>query len=351
MESAHAIRIAIIGASGYTGEELVNILLNHPKVTIVELTSRQYAGQLLTEVFPRLRGRPGASSLRFTAPEPAKLVGKIDAAFTALPHGTAASFVKELVEKGIRVIDLSADFRLRSPETYKMYYGIDHPAPELLAKAVYALPELNRKDIEKAHILACPGCYPTSILLPLLPLIRQGVIRPEPIIINSLSGVTGAGRKAELAYLFAECNESLRPYSVPQHRHVSEIEQELSQAAGRDVRVRFTPHLVPVNRGILTTIVAQPAADASDIEAKIESALRNTYQHAPFVDLLSPPILPDTKYVTGTNRIQIAWRYDARTGYLLLFSAIDNLLKGAAGQAVQVFNIAYGLEETLGLPL
>lgn len=187
-------------------------------------------------------------------------------------------------------------------------------------------------------------------MLPLIPLLASGVIRPEPIIINSLSGVSGAGRKVELQYLFVECHESLRPYGVPTHRHVSEIEQELSHAARCEVRVRFTPHLVPVNRGILTTMTTVPENQNDRLEQQVEDVLRKAYADAAFVDLLEPPLLPDTKHVVGTNRIQIAWRHDPRTGFLLLFSAIDNLVKGAAGQAVQALNIAYGLEETLGLP-
>ena len=216
------------------------------------------------------------------------------------------------------MIDLSADFRIKDATVYREFYGHEHGAPDLLADAVYGLPEVYRDKIREARLVACPGCYPTSILLPLIPLLREKLIKPPSIIANSLSGVSGAGRKAELDYLFVECNESVRPYGVPKHRHLSEIEQELSVAAGTTVTIQFTPHLVPVNRGILTTVY-----------------LAKT--------------LPDTKNVVGSNFIEIAWRHDPRTGRLIVMSAEDNLVKGASGQAVQCFNVMCGYDETAGL--
>jgi N-acetyl-gamma-glutamyl-phosphate reductase len=253
------------------------------------------------------------------------------------------------------VIDLSADFRLRNAAVYKEFYGHDHPAPELLGKAVYGLPEIYRDAIRKALLIASPGCYPTSVLLPLIPLLKAGLIEPGAIIADSLSAVSGAGRKAELDYLFVECNESARAYGIPKHRHLSEIEQELSLAAGAPVTIQFTPHLIPVNRGILTTLYLTPnerftdAAGAAAFGEKIAAGYAKAYANEPFVRLLEGKALPDTKNVVGTNVIEIAWRPDPRTGRLIVIGAEDNLVKGASGQAVQSMNILCGFPETAGL--
>ena len=253
------------------------------------------------------------------------------------------------------MIDLSADFRLKSDETYKDFYGHDHPTPQWLAKSIYGLPEVYRGAIKDATLIASPGCYPTSILLPVLPLLRAGLVKPAGIIADSLSGVSGAGRKAELDYLFAECNESVRPYGVPRHRHLAEIEQELSLAAGSKVIIQFTPHLIPVNRGILSTIYLAPAAhftNAAELFAltgKITACYEAAYGKEPFVRLLEGNALPDTKNVVGTNVVEIAWRLDGRTGRLIVMSALDNIVKGASGQAVQSMNILCGFPETAGL--
>ena len=350
------VQVAVVGASGYSGEELVRLLLRHPYVRLTRITSRQYAGKSLAEVFPRFARIPSAQGLRFTEPDVAALQAETDVIFLALPHGVAAEFAVPLIEAGKRVIDLSADFRLRDPERYRQFYKREHPAPTLLAKAVYGLPELYAEAIRSAQLVASPGCYPTGILLPLIPLLRERVIAPEGIIVNSLSGVSGAGRKAEIQYSFVECHESLRPYAVPVHRHLSEIEQELEQAADRPVRVRFTPHLVPVNRGILTTITCFPGpaldglrTDPAAVEAYVTTVYRQAYAHAPFVHLLGNQALPDTKHVVGTNMIQIAWRWDPRTELLVIMSAEDNLVKGASGQAVQSFNLMCGFPEETGL--
>ena len=259
-----------------------------------------------------------------------------------------------MLQLGCQVIDLSADFRLKSAAVYKEFYAHDHPAPELLAQSVYGLPEIYRAQIKNASLIASPGCYPTSILLPTLPLLKAGLIKPTGIIADSLSGVSGAGRKAELDYLFVECNESVRPYGVPKHRHLSEIEQELSLAAGEPVTIQFTPHLIPVNRGILTTLYLAPvkhfdAAGEQELAEKITACYRQAYGHEPFVRLLEGKALPDTKNVVGTNVIEIAWRLDPRTGRLIVMSAEDNLVKGASGQAVQSMNIMCGFPETAGL--
>ncbi len=256
--------VAIVGASGYSGEELVRLLLSHPFAALSAVTSRQYAGKTLGEIFPKFANHPGAQSLRFTEPKLGSLAAhKSEIVFLALPHGVAAEFAVPLLKAGCKVIDLSADFRVKSPTVYQEFYGHQHPAPDLLSQAVYGLPEVYRSQIKTSSLVASPGCYPTSILLPAIPLLRSGLISSEGIIADSLSGVSGAGRKAELDYSFVECNESVRPYGLPKHRHLSEIEQELSVAAGARVMIQFTPHLIPVNRGILTTLYLRrkPAAN------------------------------------------------------------------------------------------
>src|SRR5215217_7258117 len=235
MSQSKKIPVAIVGASGYAGEDLVRLLLAHPGADLVAVTSRQYAGQTLAQIFPKFSHYPKAKALRFTEPNAELLAKDAEVVFLALPHGVAAEFAVPLMQLGCKVIDLSADFRVKSAEIYKEFYAHDHPAPELLAKAVYGLPEAYRKEIVAANLVACPGCYPTSILLPTLPLLRARLIEPVGIIADALSGVSGAGRKVELDYLFAECNESMRPYGVPKHRHLSEIEQEISKAAGTTV--------------------------------------------------------------------------------------------------------------------
>ncbi|HVV00948.1 MAG TPA: N-acetyl-gamma-glutamyl-phosphate reductase, partial [Verrucomicrobiae bacterium] len=239
--------VAIVGASGYSGEELVRLLLAHPFARLAAVTSRQYSGQSVGQIFPRFANHPRAAELRFSEPEAELLAKAAEIVFLALPHGVAAEYAVPLLEMGCRVIDLSADFRLKSAAVYKEFYAHDHPAPAVLPKAVYGLPEIYREKIKSAMLIASPGCYPTSVLLPLIPLLKARLIKPSGIIADSLSGVSGAGRKAELDYLFVECNESARPYGIPRHRHLSEIEQELSAAAGEPVVAQFTPHLIPIN--------------------------------------------------------------------------------------------------------
>jgi len=348
-------KVAIVGASGYSGEELVRLLLSHPHAELTAVTSRQYAGQTLAQIFPKFAHHPRAKTLRFSEPKADLLAKQAEVVFLALPHGVAAEYAVPLMQAGCVVIDLSADFRLRNAAVYKEFYGHDHPAPELLGKAVYGLPEIYRDAIRKALLIASPGCYPTSVLLPLIPLLKAGLIQPGAIIADSLSGVSGAGRKAELDYLFVECNESARAYSIPKHRHLSEIEQELSLAAGAPVTIQFTPHLIPVNRGILTTLYLTPtknfadAAGAAALGEKIARCYAKAYANEPFVRVLEGRALPDTKNVVGTNVIEIAWRLDPRTGRLIVMSAEDNLVKGASGQAVQSLNLICGFPETAGL--
>ncbi|HMJ05732.1 MAG TPA: N-acetyl-gamma-glutamyl-phosphate reductase, partial [Chthoniobacterales bacterium] len=320
----------------------------HPHTELAAVTSRQFAGRPLAEVFPRSAVHAVAKALRFSEPAPEKIAEDAEIVFLALPHGVAVEFAAPLLQAGARVIDLSADFRIKDSEVYREFYGHEHGAPELLSAAVYGSPEIYREKIRDARLVACPGCYPTSILLPIVPLLRAKLIESSGIIANSLSGVSGAGRKAELDFLFVECNESVRPYGVPKHRHLAEIEQELSMAAGRRVTIQFTPHLVPINRGILTTLYLAPTASGQD-PIRIEAALRESYANEPFVRLLDDKTLPDTKNVAGSNVIEIAWRHDPRTGRLIVMSAEDNLVKGASGQAIQCFNLMCGYEETAGL--
>lgn len=341
------VKVAIVGASGYSGEELVRLLISHPKVELVAVTSRQLVGQPIGTVFPRLARLPH-SDLPFIGSEVSEIVKSgANVAFLALPHGLAHEFAAPLLRTGLLVIDLSADFRIKDTEVYADFYGAPHPEPDLARESVYGLVEIYRKHLPEARLVACPGCYPTSILLPLIPLLRAGLLDLKSIQVCSLSGVSGAGRNAKVEYLYAECNESVRAYGVPKHRHLAEIEQELSSAAGETVRISFTPHLIPVTRGIHTTIYAQPR-EGVDSES-IKSALESAYTGSRFVRLLTGTALPETRFVTGTNFIDIAWRWDARTGRLSLFSAEDNLLKGASGQAVQCLNVIHGWSEDTGL--
>jgi N-acetyl-gamma-glutamyl-phosphate reductase len=341
------IKTAIVGASGYSGMELLRLLLGHPGVDLVAVTSRQEAGKALGDVFPRFRKAPG-SELTFIEPDPDGIAATgAKVAFLALPHGVAAEIARALLARGLRVIDLSADFRLRDPAVYAEFYGHAHPAPDLLEEAVYGLPEIRAEHIKTALLVASPGCYPTSILLPLLPLLRENLIDPATIVANSMSGVSGAGRKLDLTLLFCECNESARAYGVPKHRHLSEIEQELSLAAGEAVVISFIPHLIPVNAGLATTTTAK-LREGVPPDA-IGTALEKAYAGQPFVRLLGKGGCADTKNVTRTNFIDIGWQFDPRTGRVILMSAEDNVGKGAGGQAVQAFNLMVGFSETHGL--
>ncbi len=337
------VNVGIVGASGYSGEELLRLLLRHPYCNISFITSRQYEGKALSDVFPKFN-----SALKFQSPDLKNLIEKnIKYVFMALPHGVAAESAEIILEKGSVIIDISADFRLRSAELYKQYYGLEHPFPNLLEQAVYSLPELRRERIKNASLIACPGCYPTSILLPLIPLLNKKLISDKNIIISSGSGVSGAGRKAEIPYIFPECNESFRAYSPTGHRHISEIEQELRIASGNEkLTINFIPHLVPMNRGINSTIIVDYIGDAIEHVAEVYSKY---YKNEQFIRILSNGKMADTKNVNMTNLCEIGHVYDKRTGKLIITSAIDNLTKGAAGQAVQCFNISCGFDEKTGL--
>ena len=339
------MKVGIVGASGYAGETLVKLLLGHPKVELAAVTSRTHAGKALSRVIPAVRGID--RGIRFVASDPAALAaGDIPLFFLALPHGAAAEFARALVGSGKRVIDLSADFRVSDVATHERYYG-KHAAPELLAHARYVLPELTTPDWKGAKIVASPGCYPTSILIPLVPLLRDKVVTREHIVANSFSGVSGAGRKVDEAYLFVERSESAKAYGLVKHRHLSEIEEQLALLTGAKTVIQFNPHLAPMRYGIATTITV-PAAPGATTES-LYASWGKAYGAAPFVQILPSGETPDTDHVVGTNRIDMSAVHDPRTGNFIITSAEDNLVKGTAGQAIQTMNLWYGFEETAGL--
>ncbi|WP_414661246.1 N-acetyl-gamma-glutamyl-phosphate reductase [Horticoccus sp. 23ND18S-11] len=340
------MKVGIVGASGYSGEVLVKLLLNHPRVTLAAVTSRSQAGKRLSAVIPAVRGAD--HGLTFVDSDPAALAASdIDLFFLALPHGAAATYARALVAGGKRVIDLSADFRIADIATYRKYYG-EHHAPELLASARFVLPELTAPSWKtEVKLVAAPGCYPTSILVPLVPLLKAGVITREHIVVNSYSGVSGAGKKAEEMYLFVERAESIKAYGLVKHRHLAEVEEQLALHTGAKTILQFNPHLAPMRRGIATTITV-PAAPGATIES-LYAAWNATYANRPFVQVLTSGETPDTAHVVGTNRVDMSAVHDPRTGNFVITAAEDNLVKGASGQAVQIMNLWCGFEETAGL--
>ncbi|MDA8164870.1 MAG: N-acetyl-gamma-glutamyl-phosphate reductase [Desulfobacteraceae bacterium] len=337
------IQVGIIGASGYTGAELARLLCRHPEVELTVVTSRQYAGQPLSRVFPSLQGRVDLACENLDA---AELAARADLFFAAVPHQTAMAIVPQLLAAGKKVVDLSADFRIRDAAVYEQWYQ-PHTAKDVLAEAVYGLPELHREAIQKARLVANPGCYPTSALLGLAPLLKAGLVDPETLIIDSKSGTSGAGRGAQVGTLYCEVADGFRAYKVGEHRHTPEIEQEIGRLCGRPVTVSFTPHLVPMSRGILSTIYARLLRKTTPQE--VGSLYADFYRNEPFVRLCAAGTYPATQYVRGSNCCDIGCKIDERTGRIVVLAAIDNLVKGAAGQAVQNMNLVCGLEEGLGL--
>jgi N-acetyl-gamma-glutamyl-phosphate reductase len=340
------MKVGIVGASGYAGETLVKLLLGHPKAELACVTSRTHAGKRLSQVIPAVRGID--RGITFVASDPAALAaGDIPLFFLALPHGAASEYAKALVASGKRVIDLSADFRVSDLATYERYYG-KHHAPELLPFARYVLPEITPASWkEGAKIVASPVCYPTSILVPLVPLLRDGVVSRQHIVVNSLSGVSGAGRKVDEAYLYVERTESAKAYGLVKHRHLSEIEEQLELHTGARTVIQFNPHLAPMRYGIATTITV-PAAPGASIES-LYASWGKAYGSAPFIQVLPSGETPDTAHVVGTNRVDMSAVHDPRTGNFVITSAEDNLVKGTAGQAIQTMNLWYGFPETAGL--
>lgn len=344
MSSVPKIKAGIIGATGYTGMELLRILLSHPHVEVVLATSEKFSGKRVDEAFPFLKGKTDISLEALTDEQVAK---RCSFAFSCLPHKEAMAHVPAWLAKGTKVVDLSADFRFKSAATYEHWYE-KHTQPDLLKEAVYGLPELHREEIRKAFLVGNPGCYPTGTILTLTALIKQGMASPEGIIVDAKSGVSGAGRSAALESLFSEVNESVHAYKVGKHRHTPEIEQALSLAAGRDVVITFTPHLIPMDRGILSTMYAR-SLRKTDTSTLLKS-LSAFYKDEPFIRVLPEGVLPKTKNVRGTNVCEIGAVYDSRSERIIAISAIDNLLKGASSQAVQNMNLMAGLPETTGLP-
>jgi N-acetyl-gamma-glutamyl-phosphate reductase len=338
-------RVAVVGATGYAGAELARILLGHPGVTLTTLTSRQYAGQAFASIYPSLAGR---TDLMCETYDVDRLKQTADVVFLSLPHQLPMQLVPELLAADLRVIDLSADFRFHEVRSYESVYQ-PHSAPDLLAQAVYGLSEINTEQIRSARLIGNPGCYPTCVLLPLIPLVRSGLVSPANLVADAKSGVSGAGRGLNLTSHFCEVSESFKPYKVAQHRHNPEMDEHLSLAAGHPVHITFVPHLLPMSRGMLATCYAQtmPSIDADGILA----CLQDAYADRPFVRICRDGRLPDTRQVRGTNYIDIGYRLDAKAQRLILLSAIDNLVKGAAGQAVQNMNLMLGLDEQDGLDM
>ena len=336
------LTVAVVGASGYTGAELLRLLVDHPLVDLVHLSAHKNAGQRAGDLFPHLLGRINFVCRPFDADDVSRVA---HVAFLALPHGESVPTATALLDRGVSVFDLSADFRLRDAHTYEQWYGA-HGAPHLLERAVYGLPELHRKDLGGARLVAVPGCYPTATILALAPLLEAGLIRPEGIVVDAKSGTSGAGRTPGLATHFSEAGEGVRAYKVAEHRHTPEIEQELSRIAGAPVVIAFTPHLLPMSRGILATCYATPVDESLPRSAYLD-ALHARYQGERFVQVVDRP--PDTAFVRGSNRVHVSAWYDARAKRVIVMSAIDNLVKGAAGQAVQAMNAVHGFAEMTGL--
>ena len=342
------MKACIIGASGYTGRELVKLLLKHPKIELTVVTSRSLAGQKLDQIIPQVAGH--SNDLVFSNPGIEDLSNReeLEIFFLALPHGTAATYAVTLLETGKKVIDLSADFRLRTAATYQEFYGEEHPAQSLLKTAQYGLPELHQLSWDKSNLIASPGCYPTSILIPLAPLVHAGnLVQLQDIVINSMSGISGAGRNASEKLLYCERNENASAYGLPKHRHLSEIEEQLSSFAEKSVVISFHPHLAPMNRGICTTISVK-ATDNSALSA-IYDVWKQTFMDRPFARILETGSFPEVSHVVGSNRVDFSAHFDSRSQRYIICSAEDNLIKGAGGQAIQSMNICEGFDETTGL--
>lgn len=339
------VKVAVVGATGYTGAELVRLLRGHPEVELVSLVGNSTAGEPIASVLPSLMGLVDGE---VEAWNPAAIAERAQAVFCALPHGASAEKVGELRDAGLVVLDLSADYRLSSLDVYRQWYG-EHGDPDRVGRAVYGLPELHRGALREADLIAVPGCYPTASILPIAPLLREGAVTVDgPIVIDAKSGVSGAGRGAKPRTHYPETAESFRAYAIAgRHRHTPEIEQELTQLAGTAVRVIFSPHLVPMTRGILSTIYLRPSAGVNAV--RCTELARAFYEGSPSVHVLDPDSYPDTLWVRGSNRAMISYTDDARSGWVVAQGAIDNLVKGASGQAIQCLNVRFGLDEGAGL--
>ncbi len=338
------IKVGIIGSTGYAGAELVRLVSRHSKLDIKFLDSRSYASMEYSKVYPNFKNIVNDKCVSIDLE---KDLDNIDVLFTALPHGLSQDLVKKILEKGKKVVDLSADFRIKDADTYEKWYDTKHEAKDILNKAIYGLSEIYSDDISKAELVANPGCYPTSILLPLYPLLKENLISNDRVIVDSKSGVSGAGRSLGDGNLFSQCNENLRAYNIGGHRHIPEIEQELSIAAKKEVMIQFTPHLAPMTRGILSTIYLD---NTNNVKAEeIKNILTDYYANQQFVRILDQGELPQTKAVYSSNYCDIGFKVDERTNNIIIVSAIDNLVKGAAGQAVQNMNLMFGFDSGEGL--
>jgi N-acetyl-gamma-glutamyl-phosphate reductase len=335
------IGVGIVGGTGYTGSELLRLLVDHPQVSLETITSRAEAGTAVANLFPHLRGR---LNLRFREPDTA-LLSECDLVFFATPNGTAMKLAAELLERGTRIIDLSADFRLKDNAQWERWYGMPHACPDLLDEAVYGLPELNREAVRSARLVANPGCYPTAVTLGFLPLLEAGLVDPGWLVADAKSGVSGAGRKANVGILMAEVGESFKAYSVAGHRHLPEISQNLAPFAKAELQLTFVPHLIPMIRGIEATLYARLAASGADLQGLFEAR----YAAEPFVDVLPAGSHPETRSVRGSNQCQIAVSEPLDRGTVVVQSVIDNLVKGAAGQAIQNLNLMFDFDESTAL--
>ena len=340
------IKVGIIGATGYAGGELVRILMRHKEAEIIWYGSKSYIDKKYSNVFKNMFKIVEDTCLDDNLQE---LAAQVDVIFTATPQGYLASILNEEILKQVKIIDLSADYRIKDVSVYETWYGIEHKSPQFIEEAVYGLCEVNREAIKKARLVANPGCYTTCSILTVLPLLKAGLIKPASIIVDAKSGTSGAGRGAKVDTLFCEVNENIKAYGVTSHRHTPEIEEQLGYAANEDLVINFTPHLVPMNRGILVTAYADLKEDVS-IET-IRAAYAHCYQKEPFIRVLDAGICPETKWVEGSNYVDLNVIKDERTGRVIMMGAIDNLMKGAAGQAVQNMNLMFGFQENEGLDL
>ena len=338
------MKIGIIGATGYAGGELVRLLMGHPKAEIVWYGSRSYIDKKSYEVFQNMFQIVDEKCMDDNMED---LVKQVDVVFTATPQGFCASVLTEEILSKVKIIDLSADFRIKDVKTYEEWYKIEHKSPQFLEEAVYGLCEVNREAVKKARLVANPGCYPTCSTLSIYPLVKEGLIDPNTIIIDAKSGTSGAGRGAKVDNLYCEVNENMKAYGVSTHRHTPEIEEQLGYAAGQKVTLNFTPHLAPMNRGILVTAYASLTKDVTYEEVK--AVYDKYYAKEKFVRVLDQDVCPQTKWVEGSNFVDVNFKIDSRTGRIIMMGAMDNLVKGAAGQAVQNMNLMFGLDETLGL--
>lgn len=340
------IRVGIIGATGYAGAELVRLLLGHPEAEIKWYGSRSYVDQKFASIYQNMFQLVDDKCMDDNMEGLSK---EVDVIFTATPQGLCASLVNEDILSRVKIVDLSADFRLKDVQVYEKWYKLTHKAPQYLPEAVYGLCEINREQVKKARLVANPGCYTTCSILTCYPLVKEGLIDPDTLIIDAKSGTSGAGRGAKVDNLFCEVNENMKAYGVATHRHTPEIEEQLGYAAGKQLTLSFTPHLVPMNRGILVTAYASLTAEAT--QEKIRAAYEKYYGNETFIRVLEPGVCPQTKWVEGSNYVDVNFVLDERTNRVILMGALDNLVKGAAGQAVQNMNLLFGLPEEMGLTL